>query len=278
MVRWMHVIASGTSVLRNFEFVRRDEAVRLGVEGWFRLAPGDPRQELAERVVGEGRGNEVYEALWNFLAGDPEAASAEINAFLKYVSLAAHAPRSEVGVLVFSTDTGTGYLCAALVHEYLRSEGYVTLTPAPVRVSGLGTSEESLDDGLANLLDEVVSVIRDEVGRGVKVYVNATAGFKAETTFLALAAAMAGATAAYYIHESFREVVELPLPPLAIDSRVRELVEAIGPQGAEVREFEEAAKTLNLDPQELLEKKLFTLKEKVTPKEWLTILLTGRRR
>ncbi len=272
MVRWLHVIPCGTSVLRNFELSRAGEARALGVVGWFRLPPSDPRQEEAWGVARAGGGSDVYRALLNYLRGGPESASAELNAFLKYVSLSGHAPPGEVGFLTYSTDTGTGYLCAKLIHEYLVGEGYAALTPEPVRVEGLGTSEESLDDGLTNLVDKVVGVIRGAVREGVKVYVNATAGFKPETTFLTLAAALAGATAVYYVHEAFRDVVELPLPPLTLSAGLRKLVKLAGADGMPREEFEEAARSLGLNPQELLEKKLFTLTDKVRPKRWLALL------
>lgn len=272
MVRWLHVIATGTSILRNFEFRFRGRAEELGVEGWFRLPPDDPRQDVAWGVARAGRGDEVYRALSDYLRSDPRGASAELNAFLRYVSLSNHVPPGEVGVLVYSTDTGTGYLCARLIHEYLVGEGYAALTPEPVRVEGLGTSEESLDDGLANLLDKVVSVIREEVAKGVKVYVNATAGFKPETTFLTMAAALAGAAATYYIHEAFREVIELPLPPLTVDPKIKQLISKVGPEGMNVTEYEETARNLGINPQELLEKKLLILTDKVRLRKWLTLL------
>jgi len=274
MVKWLHVIATGTSILRNFEFTFRDRARELSIEGWFRLPPSDPRQDEAWKVVRAGSDSETYRALRDYLRVNPRAASAELNAFLRYVSLSNHAPPKDVGVLVYSTDTGTGYLCAALIHEYLMEEGYATLTPEPVRVEGLGTSEESLDDGLANLLDKVVSVIKEKVSEGVRVYINATAGFKPETTFLTLAAAIAGATATYYIHEAFKEVIELPLPPLTIDPKIKQLIRKVGPEGTDVTEYEETARNLGLNPQELLERKLLTLKDKVKPRKWLT-LITG---
>ncbi len=272
MVKWLHVIASGTSILRNFELKRSEDAGRLGITGWFRLPPNHPAQEEAVRAARSGSKHEVFSVLSEFLRQSPETVSAELNAFLKYVSLANHAPPHEVGVLIFSTDTGTGYLCAALIHEYLRREGYAVVTNEPVRVEGLGTSEESFDDGLANLLDKVVNVIREKTAEGIKVYVNATAGFKAETSFLTMAAALAGATAAYYIHEAFREVIELPLPPLTINPKVRKLITLTGREGLSIGEFEETARSQGLNPNDLLERKLFILKGKVYPRKWLTLI------
>jgi len=272
MVKWFHVVATGTSILRNFEFRFSDRARELGINGWFRLPPNDPRQEVAESVARAGRGNKVYDALHDYLLNDPEGASAELNAFLNYVRVAGHAPPAEVGVLIYSTDTGTGYLCAKLIHEYLRSKGYAVVGETPTRVEGLGTSEESFDDGLTNLLDKVISKAREEAGKGVKVYVNATAGYKAETSFLTLAAALANATATYYIHEAFKEVIELPLPPLTIDPKIKQLIKRIGPEGTDVTEYEEVTRNLGLNPQELLERKLFTLKDKIKPRKWLTLI------
>ncbi|MEM3997507.1 MAG: putative CRISPR-associated protein, partial [Pyrobaculum sp.] len=46
-------------------------------------------------------------------------------------------------------------------------------------------------------------------------YVVATGGFKPESTFAVLAGFLAGAVGAFYMHESFREVVVLPHIPLA---------------------------------------------------------------
>ncbi|MEM4650566.1 MAG: putative CRISPR-associated protein [Pyrobaculum sp.] len=44
-------------------------------------------------------------------------------------------------------------------------------------------------------------------------YVVATGGFKPESTFAVIAAYLAGAHGAVYIHETFKDVVELPIPP-----------------------------------------------------------------
>jgi len=59
------------------------------------------------------------------------------------------------------------------------------------------------------------------VGNGMKrarregrlTYVVATGGYKPESTFAVTAAYVAGAHGVVYVHETFKDVVELPIPP-----------------------------------------------------------------
>ncbi len=51
---------------------------------------------------------------------------------------------------------------------------------------------------------------------GRLTYVVATGGYKPESTFAVIAAYLAGAHGAVYIHETFKEVVELPMLPLQL--------------------------------------------------------------
>jgi CRISPR/Cas system-associated protein Csm6 len=63
------------------------------------------------------------------------------------------------------------------------------------------------------------------VGNGMKrartegrlTYVVATGGFKPESTFAVIAAYLAGAHGAVYIHETFKDVMELPILPLQLE-------------------------------------------------------------
>lgn len=275
MVSWLHIISVGTSILVNYERYKASEAERLGVSGWGRASPMDPVQDVA--LSHASPSSMVFQSLMKFVEENPYRASAELNAFLKYTSLSSHAPPGEVGVLLYSSDTGTGYLCSRLVYEYLRRTGYRVLAE-PLIITGLGRGPEKLDDALASLMDLVVSRIREWSGRGVKVYINATGGFKPETTFLVIASCIAGATAAYYIHEVFHEVTELPLPPLNLDPKLRELVKkTVSSPPASMREFREEAENLGLDPQELLERKLFktTGTGAVKPRRWLQFITSN---
>ncbi len=183
MVSWLHIVSVGTSILANYERLRADEARELGVAGWSRASPEDPVQST---VLGHARPeSRVFRALLSFVEEDPCRASAELNAFLRYTELSGHAPPEKVGVLLYSSDTGTGYLCARLVYEYLKKKGYRLLTE-PIKVEGLGRGPEKLDDALASLMNLVVTRIVEWRKRGARVYVNATGGFKPETTFLVI--------------------------------------------------------------------------------------------
>ncbi len=250
MVRWVHIISVGTSLLGNFERSKPDLASKLGVKEWFKASPNDEVQDVA---LGHARvGDPIFDSLLKFVKEGPEEASAELNAFLKYVRLNSHVPPKDVGVLLYSTDTGTCYLCASVISKYLRSKGYYLLSPKPLRIEGLGRCEELFDDALTNLLDKVVTKVAEWSRKDVPVYINATGGFKAETQFLVLAAAVSGAKAAYYIHETFKEVIELPLPPLRIDPRIEELVKYVKQYGVMSKsELEMKCMELGLDPKEL---------------------------
>ena len=52
---------------------------------------------------------------------------------------------------------------------------------------------------------------------GRLTYVVATGGNKPESTFAVTAAYVAGAHGVVYVHETFREVVELPILPLQLE-------------------------------------------------------------
>jgi len=268
--RWVHIISVGTSLLANFERFKPKLAENLGVMGWSRAGPDDKVQELAMRRA--SRGDKVFNELLKFLSKDPEKHSAELNAFLRYVRLNSHVPPRDVGILLYSTDTGTCYLCASVIHEYLSSEGYMMLSPKPIRVEGLGKPEIVFDNALANLLDKVVTKIIDWSRKGVPVYINATGGFKAETQFLVIAASIAGARAAYYIHETFKDVVELPLPPLKIHEGLEKIIRKFKKAGPLNRgEFEELCYQAGLDPAELEhERKLIV---NLKPRKWLLKLI-----
>ncbi|MFZ8807373.1 MAG: putative CRISPR-associated protein [Pyrobaculum sp.] len=54
-------------------------------------------------------------------------------------------------------------------------------------------------------------------GEGRLTYVVATGGYKPESTFAVTAAYVAGAHGVVYVHETFKDVVELPILPLQLE-------------------------------------------------------------
>lgn len=223
MVRNLHVIGTGTSVLRNFERSSEYRGIveRYGLRGWGELSPDDPRQGVIESFI--RRGNEVHDGLLEFVRRDPYSASAELNGFLRYVSVRGHG-KDDTEVVIYCTDTNNNRLAAQVIYEYLREEGYYVVGE-PVKVKDFGVGVEMFDSGLMNLLERVLRIIVSKSKQGYRVYINATAGYKPETTFMVIAAMLTlkVAPTVYYIHEAFRETVELPTLPLKIDDELVEI-------------------------------------------------------
>lgn len=85
---------------------------------------------------------------------------------------------------------------------------------------------------MINLLAKVrneVERFRQDVGRSiglenVRIVANLTGGFKPESGALLAIAGLIGIDSVYYIHEVFRDVVELPILPLKIDPAAEQLL------------------------------------------------------
>lgn len=226
----------------------------LGICEWGFIGFDHPDQLRA--LSSARRGDAVFEALYEYVREDPRRASAELNAFLRAVGLFSHSPPGDVGVYVFSSDSGTGYLCASLIQEFLRDSGYFVLSKDPVRISGLGRNVLSFEDSLVDLVEKVVIKILEWNSKRIRVYLNLTGGFKPESTYLVLAGALAGAQRAYYIHETFNEVVAVPLLKLSVDYRLARLMKRLRDpyQTFSESELEEILRNEGLDLTDLRER------------------------
>ncbi|RLE84699.1 MAG: hypothetical protein DRJ67_10140, partial [Thermoprotei archaeon] len=211
-----HIVTVGTSVIRN-------SAPRVGgnlaekLKGWARAKPGSPEDvEAGEKAA---PGTPEFRAVYEILALDPRSVSAELNAMWPYLERR----RVEAATLL-ATDSGASEFCAEVLRKYLRDKwgiGEVEVT----RVPELGRDFEK---GLYNLLDALSSAVRRHGGRGRRVYLNATGGFKPETAIVYVAASLMGIDRVYYIHEVMREVVELPILPLDLRPDYRSLARLLG--------------------------------------------------
>lgn len=248
MIRWFHIISVGTSSINNYLRARGSEP-------------------------------ESVDELVKFISENPTRASAELNAFLKYVGKASHSPPGDVGVHLIATDTDRCELAGRAIAEYLRSRGYSVTRDSPKRVKYLGTGEEVFEEGLANLVDSYFAAVRSATATNpaVRIYLNLTGGFKAEASVLLLAAAVSGAATAYYIHESFTDVVTVPLPTLRIDEGLARLVRDYISHGRgwDCEVFREKAAAGGLDPERLLEDGLFMAHEGCVPRKWLLHIIKG---
>ncbi len=70
--------------------------------------------------------------------------------------------------------------------------------------------------GLRSLVATLVEIIRKEREAGREVLVNATGGFKAEIAYATLVGLLFDVPV-YYIHEAFKEIIELPPTPISWD-------------------------------------------------------------
>jgi putative CRISPR-associated protein (TIGR02619 family) len=221
MVRFVYVCPVGTSLLQNFVRDLRFRGVverfrGFRVEEWFRLSPDDPLNVVPDGYVcSVVRGHELFSALLDFLRSSSREACAEVNGIYGIRDLFGHSPR-DVEVLLYHTRTCNSRLCSMVLEDFLRGEGYLVES---VEVRAL-RSVDDFELGLVEVLDKVVRFVVRRRSEGVKVYVNATPGFKAEVTFLVIASILAGANAVVYIHDSFRSPVLLPIPPLSLNTKL----------------------------------------------------------
>ncbi|MDT7874028.1 MAG: putative CRISPR-associated protein [Pyrobaculum sp.] len=155
--------------------------------------------------------------LVEYALANPERASAELNTVMKF---ARRYPAlfGDVYAVFYSTDTEEGRRAGAALREalceVLRREVKTAVCSAELKVvPGLGVD---FHEGLLQLARAVGSDVKKARREGRLTYVVATGGYKPESTFAVIAAYLAGAHGAVYIHETFKEVVELPMLPLQL--------------------------------------------------------------
>ena len=208
LVVYVHIVPVGTSLLGN---VSRDKdfgvyVEELGFKDWERWSPDDPRQ----RILCEKK-SAALDLLRSFVEKKGFEASAELTPLDLFLKAHGHSP-GETMVILYSTDTCNSLLARDAVAEFLEKKGFKVVLKQIVGIR----SVEDFDEGLKDLLDKIVSEIIRHKNEGRKVFVNASPGFKSETTFLVIAALIACADKIYYAHESFRKIVYIPGIPLTI--------------------------------------------------------------
>ncbi|OYT37290.1 MAG: hypothetical protein B6U89_07555 [Desulfurococcales archaeon ex4484_58] len=216
MTKILYVSPVGTSLLQNFfkdtlsqKYIERYR--KYNPPNWYRLSPDDPLNKPPDGLI--CRLNEdFYNDLLEFARRDPRKSSAELNGLLGIREKNHHNP-VDVEVLLYNSNTCNSRLCSSVIGEVLKDLGFNIVK---VEITSL-SSIEYFDDSMIDILDKVVSKIVDARKHNKIIYINATPGFKAETTFFVLASIIAGADSIAYIHEAFKEIIELPIPPLQID-------------------------------------------------------------
>lgn len=137
----------------------------------------------------------------------PEKASAETNSLSRLL-------REGDRAIFLHSHTKEGKRCAETLQRHYESEGY----KADLReVSDLTYTESRFKmRGLRSLVATLIDSIRRERQAGREVLVNATGGFKAEIAYATMIGLLFDVPV-YYIHEAFRDIIEMPPTPISWD-------------------------------------------------------------
>lgn len=235
--RYLYVSLVGTSVLKNTaQSVRERWTDKYpDVESWHNMPLNDQRNTYPDGLLCrlDVVEPDLYSDIVEVARSRGERASAEISGLTGIASVRGHR-RSLVEILLYPTGSCTSVLSAKVNRELLADLGFGRV--GFVVLEKLGKLE-TFEDGLVELLDKVVAAIADARGRGLRVFVNATPGFKAESSFLVLASLLAGADGAVYVHETFHEPIFIPAVPVKVDQEFAEFIKTHMPKGAVPREI-----------------------------------------
>ncbi|MEM3734682.1 MAG: putative CRISPR-associated protein, partial [Nitrososphaerales archaeon] len=257
------IFTIGVSTLLNFG--RSEYGKEFEDSGnWYRLPPDSPQQQ--KFISWARRGEKVFDKVLDFVNKDPRRASAELNAYYRFESLRGKAERE---FILYATDTGTGLFCARILKAHLEDKGY--RVREPITLKGFGLGYDFFEEALTSVMDTVAKTVSKAEG---KVYLNATGGFKPETTFAVIAALLHGVRAVYYVHESFQDVVILPAPPLQIDSKYLERLKQIGVEGKQKYFLTDILNWDEASINELIDRQLIELRGgKAAPRRWVRPIL-----
>jgi putative CRISPR-associated protein (TIGR02619 family) len=137
---------------------------------------------------------------------DPVAASAETNALSRLL-------RERDRLVLFHSQTDQGRRCAEALRRHYAGTHPVEL----VEVTDLTYTESRFKlRGLRRLVALLADRIEKERRQGREVLLNATGGFKAEIAYATLVGLLFDVPVSY-IHEEFRDLIEVPAMPVAWD-------------------------------------------------------------
>jgi len=227
-MRVLHVVTVGTSIVRNAASLASKCAV---LEKWqSKLSCWSTAGVDSECDVEAGNSanpsSQVFRDVLACVCSDPYSFSAELNSTLKFIER--YPGRHEL--ILYATDTGTARFSARVIEHAvgeckLIEEAESTLSVREAKIiAGFG---RNFWTGLLNLVKEVAGDVKRYRSEYDLVVANLTAGFKPESGFLLLASALIGVDRAYYIHETMREVVEIPLIPLKLHESIKPILEKV---------------------------------------------------
>jgi putative CRISPR-associated protein (TIGR02619 family) len=234
MVRILHIETTGTSLLRNAATLCENYnslAKHCAKLDLWAKADVDSTEDI-EAGNNAVPGSLIFKGLLEALSSDPRRLSAEMNAFLSFLDTL-KGPHEHM-VFLLSSDTGSGWLCSKVIEEFLRSMERIPSTYVNgehlikmVEIRRVPMLGRDFSKGTLNLVAETKKIITKFRPQVDEIAFNLTGGYKPETGFLLLTAGLLGANKAYYIHETMRRVVEVPILPLSINEPVATVLKNI---------------------------------------------------
>ncbi|MCS7158709.1 MAG: putative CRISPR-associated protein [Blastocatellia bacterium] len=136
-----------------------------------------------------------------------EKATAETNSLSRLLKEGDH-------IVFLHSQTDEGKLCAEALRRHYEGEGYQARLQ---EVPDLTYTESRFKmRGLRSLVATLIDLVRRERQQDREVLINATGGFKAEIAYATLVGLLFDVPV-YYIHEAFREIIEMPPTPISWD-------------------------------------------------------------
>ncbi len=198
---------------------------------------------LANATRDRGAGTPTQRQLDNYLRHTkPEAASAETNALSRLLQPDDH-------LIFLHSQTDDGRYCAEALQRCYASQG---IDARLKEMTDLTYAESRFKmRGLRALIATLIQMIQQERQQGRVVLINATGGFKAEIAYATLIGLLFDVPV-YYIHEQFRDIIEMPPTPIGWDySLIADHEEFFEWIFAETRPTPEVDRRLTHLPQEI---------------------------
>ena len=238
-----HIVLVGTSTLRN-ALAKRGllQSVDLGGLGIDEVAGFLEKCVSDSSECGGGRAYEALRVVSRLVLSYPYEMSAELNGMKPWLEALKGGYRGAVGkVVLLETDTISGNASGSILEGVFSEYGVEVERATVVRLGVPGYFVE----GIRNLKSSIVGYAKMLEGEGYCPLINLTGGFKPESA-IALASSIGRIPLAYYIHESFRDTIYIPLYPLADPRTARDSISEAGYRGrwAEFRDPPEWLKHL----------------------------------
>ncbi len=161
----------------------------------------------AGRKIGADKARDKAELIRYLQAEPQEKASAEANALSRVV-------QKNDRLVFLHSHTEDGLTCAEALCAYYQKAAHACETR---EIPDLSYTETSFKmRGLRSLVTAMIKTVNRERTLGREVLINATGGFKAEIS----CATMVGLlfeVPVYYIHEAFKDIIEMPPTPISWD-------------------------------------------------------------